>query len=364
MPKSRFQAGDNQKNRVLGVQGRHLVSDHLHLHYVLARTNDSQITDVLFRDGETGFRTWVDQDLDAATTSLRGWIEYTWGRNLFELGAEAARSDNRVTFRIDTEDPRFVIPDTLKRFNEDQDYSRSGAFVQNTFSLARGLDLKAGVRWDRSGLSGMSATSPRASLVWRPRAAWELRAAWGHYCQFPSFETLQSDGFFLDLRGIKEARLRPEHAQHVLTGFAFTSSRAGWKFAVDVYEKPLRDILTSGREEETILVLGDNDQAQPYTRRIWNFFPENSQRGYARGAQAVFTLQEGPSRPYHAMVAYTFGRVRTRDDALWRWEDHDQRHSSPHGRLSAERALHALGPLPVRHRFSLHPAAKRHSGGG
>jgi outer membrane receptor protein involved in Fe transport len=182
------------------------------------------------------------------------------------------------------------------------------------------------VRWDRSQLSGMSSTSPRASLAWRPSSAWELRAAWGQYYQFPSFESLQGDGYFLDLRGIRQARLRPEHAEHFLTGVSYTAER-GWKLAVNLYDKPLDDILESSKENETILVLDPNDVAHPYTRDRLTYLPVNARRGYARGADVVFTLMEGKDRPYYGMIAYTFGQARTRDSEGWRWEDYDQRHS-------------------------------------
>ncbi|HPC83677.1 MAG TPA: TonB-dependent receptor [Thermoanaerobaculaceae bacterium] len=326
VPESRIEAGDNQKNTVLGLRGQHTFDDRLRLHYVLSRTRDQQDSDTYYREGETGYETRFDQDLDAVTSSVRTWLEATWDRHTLELGGEAARSENEVSFHLDSQDPRIVIPDSIKNFATEQSYNKYGAFLQDTIALSRTLDLKAGVRWDRSELSGMSTTSPRASLVWRPRSAWELRAAWGHYYQYPSFEALQGDGYFLDLRGIKEARLEPEHAEHFLAGAAYTSPQ-GWKLAVDLYNKPLSNILASGREEETVLILDADNQAVPYTRRELTYLPENSRRGYARGGQVVFTLLEGTGRPYYGMLAYTYGEARTRDDAVWRWEDHDQRHS-------------------------------------
>lgn len=160
----------------------------------------------------------------------------------------------------------------------------------------------------------------------RFKVPWELRAAWGHYYQCPSFESLQGDGYFLDLRGIKEAKLKPEHAEHYVVGFSYTGARE-WRLALDLYDKPLEDILASGKDTETILVLDAHDQASAYTRERRNFLPENSRRGYARGAQVVFTLLEGKERPYYGMLAYIWGEARTRDAEGWRWEDHDQRHS-------------------------------------
>jgi hypothetical protein len=326
LPDNHVEAGDTQTNLVLGLQGQHLFSDRLRLRYVASRTSDSQTSDVFYREGETGFETRADQDLEAATTSLRTWVESTLGRHTLELGGEAARSENTVGFHIDTDDPGVDIPDSVKSYDDRQDYSRFGGFAQDTIDLGRDLELKAGVRWDRSELSGMSTTSPRASLVWRPGAAWELRGAWGHYYQYPSFEALQGDGYFLDLRGIKDARLRPEHAEHFVAGVAYTGAR-GWKLSLDLYDKPLEDILASGKEEETILVLDAHDQAFPYVRERRTFLPENSRHGYARGAQVVLTLLEGTSRPYYGMLAYSYGEARTRDDEGWQWEDHDQRHS-------------------------------------
>ncbi|HPS79117.1 MAG TPA: TonB-dependent receptor [Thermoanaerobaculaceae bacterium] len=147
LPDNHVEAGDTQQNLVFGLQGRHLFSDWLRLHYVASRTSDTQTSDVFYREGETGFETRADQDLEAATTTLRAWVESTLGRHTLELGGEVSRSENTVGFHLDTNDPRVDIPDSIKSFDEREDYSRFGAFAQDTFALARDLELKAGVRW-------------------------------------------------------------------------------------------------------------------------------------------------------------------------------------------------------------------------
>jgi len=326
VPESHTDVGDNQRDVVVAVQGRHLLGQRLRLFYIASHTTDRQTSDVFYREGETGFETRLAQDLSASATTLRAWVEGQLGRHTLEAGGEAARSDSRVTFRIDTDDPRIDIPESLTRFANRQDYARFGAFTQDTMALATALDLKVGVRWDRSELSGLGVTSPRAALAWRVGPGWEVHAAWGQYHQSPSYESLQGDGYFLDLRGIKDLHLRPEHAEHALASVAFASER-GWKVAVDVYSKRFSDLLASGEEDETILVLGADDQAHPYTRESLTWIPENSRRGYARGAQLVLTLLEGRRRPFYGMLAYTFGQVRSRDATTWRWEDYDQRHN-------------------------------------
>lgn len=324
--KSHTEAGDAQRDFVLGLQGRILVGDRHRVVYAVSRTTNRQTSDVFYRDGETGFESRLDQSLAGTMTTLRTWSESALGRHLVEVGGEVARSENRVGFHINTEDPRWQIPDSLRSFATSQDYWRVGGFAQDTLALTSAVDLKAGVRWDRSGLGGNGVTSPRASLAWRPGKAWELRAAWGEYFQSASYETLQGDGYFLDLRGIKDAGLQPEHAEHLLASASFTSTR-GWKLALDLYNKRLDDLFASGEESKTILVLDEHDQAHPYTREEDTFLPDNARRGFARGAQVVFTLLEGRGRSYYGMLAYSFGQVRTRDDKAWRWESYDQRHS-------------------------------------
>ena len=327
VPESHAEVGDNQRDLVLGLQGRHLFGEAVRLHYVASWTSDTQVSQVFYRDGETGYELRLDQDLDASATTLRTWVEARSGAHTVEAGGETARSENRVGFEIATDDPRVVIPDSLKSFGNRQGYWRSGAFVQDTWALADTLDLKAGVRWDRSGLADQSAVGPRASLAWRPRRGWEVRGAWGRYSQSPSYEALQGDGYFLDLRGIKEAGLRPERAEHLLAGAAYASP-GGWTLAVDVYTKRLTDLLASGEEPNTVLVLDDDGQAHPYTRDELTYLPENARRGTARGAQLVFTLLEGRGRPYYGMLAYTWGKVKSQDAESSRWEDYDQRHSA------------------------------------
>jgi hypothetical protein len=327
VPESHVEVGDNQRDLVFGLQGRHLFGERVRLYYVAAWTNDTQVSEVFYRDGETGYELRLDQDLDASAATLRSWVEAQIGAHTVEAGGETARSENRVGFEIATDDPRVVIPDSLKSFGNRQGYWRSGAFVQDTWALADTLDLKAGVRWDRSGLADQSAVGPRASLAWRPRRGWEVRGAWGRYSQSPTYESLQGDGYFLDLRGIKEAGLRPERAEHLLAGAAYTSP-GGWTLALDVYTKRLTDLLASGEEPNTVLVLGDDGQAHPYTRDELTFLPENARRGTARGAQLVFTLLEGRGRPYYGMLAYTWGKVKSQDAESSQWEDYDQRHSA------------------------------------
>jgi hypothetical protein len=324
--KDEFDAQDDQRDYVLGLRGVQRFGERLTLRYVVARTRNEQVSDFEFRESETGFVTGLDQNLVNEVDSLRPGMELRLGRHTLMLGGEAAQSANTVTFHIRTDDPRWQIPDDMFAFDNRQEFRKYGAYLQDLWEPLDGLEVKLGARRDRSTLSGMVTVSPRASLRRRFASPWEVRAAWGYYYQFPSYESLQGDGYFLDLRGIKDLHLRPERAIHYLLGGAYHAYE-GWTLAVDAYYKDLDDLLDSDEEQQTILILDENDREREYTRDFANLNPVNSRRGYARGVDVTFTLLEGPDRPVHGMLAYTWGEARSRDADGWRVERRDQRHT-------------------------------------
>lgn len=322
----RFAILDDQKGFVAGLNGKHRFGEHFRLDYVLAATRNEQSSDLFFSEGETGFETTYVQALTADLLSLRAQSELDLGPHTLMAGFETAVSSNDVQFRLATDDPRVEVPASLRDFAETEDFHRQAAFVQDTFRLTPTLALKAGLRWDRSTLADTSSVSPRASMRWQPSPKWELRGAWGLYTQSPSYEALQGDGYFLDLRGIKDLHLEPERAEHWLLGGSHTLD-GGLRVALDLYHKELDDILQSGEELEDVLVLAADGSVQKTSITRPTFLPENARRGYARGAELVVTVLERPSRPYYGMVSYTFGQARTRDDEAWRPEPWDRRHT-------------------------------------
>ncbi len=323
---SQVSADDRQRDYVAGAQGKHMLGNLL-WDYVLSETRSGQKSEFSYIEGDTAFKSSFDQDLVCTVDSLRSGLELGLGRHSLFAGGDIATSRNTVTFALRSDDPRFDIPDALKNFDVEQDFTKRGAYLQDKWDVTPELELKAGVRWDHSTLSGMSATSPRASLRWHSGTKWEVRAGWGHYYQFPSYETLQGDGYFLDLRGIRDLELKPEFAVHHLLGGSYNSG-AGWEIAIDLYHKTLRDLLASDTEIRTELVLDDNDRAVPYEREAYNFLPVNKNKGYAQGIDVLFMLKQGPERPYHGMIAYTYGRAKSKADGEpWYWERRDRRHS-------------------------------------
>jgi hypothetical protein len=322
----RFAILDDQKGFVAGLNGEHQLGEHFRLEYVLAATRNQQSSDIFFSEGETGYETTYVQALTADLLSLRAQSELDLGRHTLMAGFETAVSSNDVQFRLTTDDPRVDVPPSLRDFAETEDFHRQAAFVQDTFRLTPTLSLKAGLRWDRSTLANTSSVSPRASIRWQPSSKWDLRGAWGRYTQSPSYEGLQGDGYFLDLRGIKDLHLEPERAEHWLLGASRTLD-GGLRVGLDLYHKELDDILQSGEELREVLVLAEDGSVQKTSMTRLTYLPENARRGYARGAELVVTVLERPSRPYYGMVSYTFGQARTRDDEAWRSEPWDRRHT-------------------------------------
>ena len=318
---------DDQKNFVAGLNGSHMIKDNFRLSYLLSSNKNNQSSDIFFREGDTSYESSFNQNLESKDIYFRPKMEYYLGNHAILAGAEFNRSDNIVTFDINTEDPRIDIPDELLHFDETQHFRKYAAYLQDAWELIPDVELKAGVRWDESTLSDMNEWSPRVSLRWKPAPRWELRSAWGYYYQFPSYQSLQGDGYFLDLRGIKDLHLKPEKAIHYLLNTTYESPNR-WEVSVDAYYKELDNLLESGEELETILVLDDQDQVFEYTRDSDTFIPENSRSGYARGLDVTFTLNDTPTRPFYGMMTYTFSQARSHKTGEQdKWESWDRRHN-------------------------------------
>ncbi|HPQ41321.1 MAG TPA: TonB-dependent receptor, partial [bacterium] len=318
---------DDQKNIIAGLNGSHLFSDRFRWSYTLSYTRNEQVSDILFFEGETAYTSTFDQNLAGDTVRLHSQVEWYTDTHALIAGAEIARTGNTVTFHIDTEDPRMDIPDDLNDFSVSQEYRKIGAYLQDTWEFVPGLEWKAGARWDRSTLSGMSEWSPRTSLRWTPADRWTLRAAWGYYYQFPSYESLQGDGYFLDLRGIRDRGLRPEKAIHYVLGGEYDDP-GGWSVSIDAYSKDLQDLIDSGEELETVLILNDDGTTSSYSRDTLTWDPENNRTGTARGADLTLKLHDVDDRPFYGMLTYTFCQAKSRKAGEpYTWESWDRRHS-------------------------------------
>lgn len=318
---------DDQKNTVAGINGSHIITGRMRLSYLLSFTQNEQTSDIGFIEGETAYQTQFDQTLTGSNTMLKTMFEWYLESHSLIGGLEIMSSDNEVAFNIDTDDPRVDIPEELFHFKETQDFRKTGAFLQDSWAFLPDWELKAGVRWDSSTLADMSRWSPRVSMRWEADERWTFRAAWGYYYQFPSYESLQGDGYFLDLRGIKDLHLKPEQAIHYMVSSEYKHS-SGWELSVDVYYKQLKHLLDSGEETETVLILDDNGQAAWYTRDSMTFIPENSRQGFARGLDLVFKLDDAKERPYYGMLSYTYCEARSRKFGdPYHWESWDRRHS-------------------------------------
>lgn len=318
---------DDQKNYIAGINGSHLLTDTFLWNYTLSYTQNEQTSDLLLSEGETSFDTYFDQILTSDNYQFNTNIEWYSEHHSLIAGIDVTQSENRVTFNLDTEDPRVDFPDELKNFSESQDYRKTGAFIQNTWEFVPDFQLKTGIRWDESTLSDMNEWSPRVSLRWSPGDAWSFRAAWGHYYQFPSYESLQGDGYFLDLRGIKDLQLKPEKATHYMLSSAY-ESKSGWSLEVDAYYKDLKHLIYSGEELETVLILNDDGSTSLYERDHLTWEPENNRKGYARGIDLTFKLHDTGDRPYYGMLTYTFCQAKSKKTGEpYLWESWDRRHS-------------------------------------
>ena len=111
------------------------------------------------------------------------------------------------------------------------DSRAAGAFLEDTWRPSGALELRYGLRGDRSSWSGESALSPRVSFEARPTPGLSLRLAAGRFVQFPRQEQI-----FL----AAGEPLRMQTADHVIVGVERTWG-ARLRLVVEGYRKLLRN---------------------------------------------------------------------------------------------------------------------------
>lgn len=65
-------------------------------------------------------------------------------------------------------------------------HTNRGGYLQDRMRLLPGLDLTAGIRYDKNDKVGRDTTLPRISLSWQSDEKTLWKAAWGIYSQFPT----------------------------------------------------------------------------------------------------------------------------------------------------------------------------------
>lgn len=187
-----------------------------------------------------------------------------------------------------------------------------GGYAQQSWTgLGKRVSVSAGVRWDNEDASGITATSPSASLTFQPASSTRIQFSWGEYAQFPDVQSVYS------IYG--STRLLPERATHYAASLEQRLGKVA-RFRVVAYERLDRDLIFRPFQEARLLngrILPDNFQA-PLT---------NSLSGNARGIE-VF-LQRRTANRLTGWVSYSLAYSRQHDaisGAVFP-SDQDQRHT-------------------------------------
>jgi hypothetical protein len=204
---------------------------------------------------------------------------------------------------------RFQSPSTPNWRAYDRSADGQSYYAQTSWSpTAPHISLTAGVRADRSELTGETVATPRASLAFAPGESWRIRAAWGQYRQFPDFEHL--------LGRLGNPDLRAERATHYNASVErLIGARA--RLLVEAFDREDSNLLFS--------LSGPRIEAGAVTFRSLPF--RNALKGHARGLE--LTLQRRSANGLTGWLSYSYAATSLEDRATSKRfiSDSDQRHT-------------------------------------
>lgn len=245
---------------------------------------------------------------DYSELAVRSDFSYQFGRrHRLEAGAVFRFVDDRmVERRYNYTSQQFLDWDRINgRF------FHNAVFVQDRWSLRPGsLWLMAGVRAERTGLTGRHAVNPRVAVEWRLGEGQKVDAGWGIASQFPeALAVLGRNG---------DPNLRAEVArQYVLAYERALGSKS--RLRVEGYFKQESNLTRS----DYLFRLVDGKVRPPDA----NFRYANALRGDTRGVE-VFVQRRSANR-LSGWISYAYSRSRRTDliSGETYSSDFDQRHT-------------------------------------
>jgi outer membrane receptor for ferrienterochelin and colicin len=323
---------DRQDQTILSLRHRRLLTSKLSSTTLLSHYRNRNASDFGARFPLQGFIFSAQADLQTTETALRQDFAYTPNiRHAVDFGAAVARQRAQNSWQFFTDNPAFILADVLRFTDHSPTSFKSGAYVQDLWQVSPQLALQPGVRWDYSSFVDQHLLSPRLSLLWEPNMLTRVRFAAGLYGQFPSYETLQGEGFRVSLQNIKALGIHAERATHFLAGVE-RKLNVAWTLRVDGYYKKLNDLLFPQQGDTTWLVVTSRNQnsvrTELQTTKYFTFQPKNAATGFARGLEIFLEKRAGGQSQLNGWVGYAYALVRgTEPDNGRFFLRYDQRHT-------------------------------------
>jgi outer membrane receptor for ferrienterochelin and colicin len=325
-------ARDRQDQTIFALRHRRLISSKLSSTTLLSYYRNGNVSNFGARFPLRGFIFSAQADLRTSETALRQDFTYSANsQHVIDFGASIARQRAKNYWQFFTDNPAFILADVLRFTDHAPASFKSGAYAQDLWQLSSRLTIQPGLRWDYSSFVHQHLISPRLSLLWDANILTRLRFATGLFSQFPSYETLQGDGFRVSLQNLKALEIGAERAVHFLASVE-RKLNAQWTLRVDGYYKSLRDLLVPQLGDTTWLVVTARDSAQARTElqptKYFTFQPKNNATGFSRGFEILLEKRADGQSRLNGWVGYAYALVRgTEPDNGRFFLRYDQRHT-------------------------------------
>lgn len=323
---------DAQRQRIFGLTYRRPIGSRISSRTLVSIYRNKSHTDFDATFTRARFLFSALVDLWTEERSLKEDIVWRAGAgHVVEAGMRWSRLSARNSWRFYTDYPGVILSNAV-RFTRDAPITHKlGGYVQDTFSPAPDLLLQVGTRVDHSTMVSKTVVSPRLSMRWSAGPLTELRLAWGVYYQYPSYETLQGEGFRYDLQHVKELGIKPERAIHYLAGLRQRLSDT-WVLRIEGYYKHLTNLLVPGRADTTWLVvtdrLGGNAHTQYRRAEYFTWEPKNAARGFATGLEFYIERKPHKGQRLSGWASYALAVVRAKEQGRPAiYMPYDQRHT-------------------------------------
>ncbi|MGH7595621.1 MAG: TonB-dependent receptor [bacterium] len=323
---------DRQDQTILSLRHRRLFSARLSSTTLLSHYRNRNASDFGARFPLRGFIFSARVDLQTTETAFRQDFAYTPGvHHAIDFGAFIARQKAQNSWQFFTDNPAFILAEALRFTDHSPTSFKSGAYMQDLWQVSPQLALQPGLRWDYSSFVDQHLFSPRLNVLWEPNMLTRVRFATGFYGQFPSYETLQGEGFRVSLQNIKTLGIHAERAAHFLAGVE-RNLNVNWTLRIDGYYKNLRDLLVPQQADTTWLVVTSRGQnsvrTELQTTKYFTFQPKNNATGFARGLEILLEKRAGSQSKLNGWIGYAYALVRgTEPDNGRFFLRYDQRHT-------------------------------------